>query len=51
MVETLDSRKRAELLNRACMTAQRPEPLRVMVQVNTSGEESKYVTTTATIIL
>ncbi|KAI8057832.1 hypothetical protein BDF22DRAFT_662525 [Syncephalis plumigaleata] len=42
MVETLDSRKRAELLNRACMTAQRSEPLRVMVQVNTSGEESKH---------
>ncbi|KAI9592403.1 hypothetical protein BDF19DRAFT_451658 [Syncephalis fuscata] len=41
MVETLDSQKRAELLNRACITAQRAEPLRVMVQVNTSDEESK----------
>ncbi|KXZ46351.1 hypothetical protein GPECTOR_44g3 [Gonium pectorale] len=42
MVETVDSTKLADRLNRAVEQAGRPEPLAVMVQVNTSGEESKY---------
>ncbi|RKP08949.1 hypothetical protein THASP1DRAFT_29245, partial [Thamnocephalis sphaerospora] len=45
-VETLDSRKRAQLLDHACMQVERAEPLRVFVQVNTSGEESKSGVTT-----
>ncbi|GLC39504.1 hypothetical protein PLESTF_001853800 [Pleodorina starrii] len=42
MVETVDSTKLADKLNRAVETAGRSQPLPVMVQVNTSGEESKY---------
>ncbi|GIL44217.1 hypothetical protein Vafri_1741 [Volvox africanus] len=42
MVETVDSTKLADKLNRAVEVAGRTEPLRVMVQVNTSGEESKF---------
>ncbi|GBG90890.1 hypothetical protein CBR_g51397 [Chara braunii] len=41
-VETVDSVKIANHLNRACSSAARQERLRVMVQVNTSGEPSKY---------
>lgn len=41
MVETVDSEKIASHLNKAVMSEGRP-PLRVMVQVNTSGEESKF---------
>lgn len=40
-VETVDSQKIANHLNRACEGAERDELLKVMVQVNTSGEESK----------
>ncbi|GIM16991.1 hypothetical protein Vretimale_19549 [Volvox reticuliferus] len=42
MVETVDSTKLADKLNRAVDLAGRTEPLAVMVQVNTSGEESKF---------
>ncbi|GFR46991.1 hypothetical protein Agub_g8645 [Astrephomene gubernaculifera] len=42
MVETVDSVKLADKLNRAVEQAGRQEPLAVMVQVNTSGEESKH---------
>lgn len=41
MVETVDSAKLANKLNNAVMEAARP-PLNVMVQVNTSGEETKF---------
>ncbi|GAX86632.1 hypothetical protein CEUSTIGMA_g14040.t1 [Chlamydomonas eustigma] len=41
MVETVDSTKLAHKLNKAVEGSGRP-PLSVMVQVNTSGEESKY---------
>ncbi|KAI9319907.1 hypothetical protein BX666DRAFT_1917284 [Dichotomocladium elegans] len=40
VVETVDSRKKADALNKACANI-RANPLRVFVQVNTSGEESK----------
>ena len=40
MVETVDTRKLAKTLNTACVSAER-EQLRVLVQVNTSGEETK----------
>ena len=41
-VETLDSKKLANKLDTACAESQRTEPLSVMLQVNTSGEESKF---------
>ncbi|CDS12723.1 hypothetical protein LRAMOSA04908 [Lichtheimia ramosa] len=40
VVETVDSQKKADTLNKAC-TGLRPDPLRVFVQVNTSGEDVK----------
>ncbi|KAF9916767.1 hypothetical protein FBU30_001169 [Linnemannia zychae] len=40
-VETVDSAKKASTLDKACAAAARPEPLRIFLQVNTSGEESK----------
>ncbi|KAF9084572.1 hypothetical protein BGX27_003760 [Mortierella sp. AM989] len=33
--------KKASTLDKACAAAARPEPLRIFLQVNTSGEESK----------
>lgn len=42
MVETVDSAKLADRLDRAVAASGRAEPLPVAVQVNTSGEESKY---------
>lgn len=42
MVETVDSAKLADRLDRCVAAAGRAEPLAVAVQVNTSGEESKY---------
>ncbi|KAI9202957.1 uncharacterized protein BJ171DRAFT_511366 [Polychytrium aggregatum] len=39
MVETIDGTKKADAMNKAC--AGRPYPLRVMIQVNTSGEDTK----------
>ncbi|KAG0301853.1 hypothetical protein BGZ97_002583 [Linnemannia gamsii] len=41
VVETVDSAKKATTLDKACATAARAEPLRIFLQVNTSGEESK----------
>ena len=43
MVETIDSAKLADALNTSCSKANRTNKLKVMVQVNTSGEESKKV--------
>lgn len=40
VVETVDSQKKADTLNKAC-AGLRPDPLRVFVQVNTSGEDGK----------
>ncbi|CAD7700213.1 unnamed protein product [Ostreobium quekettii] len=40
MIETVDSEKLANKLNKAILSLARP-PLNIMVQVNTSGEESK----------
>ncbi|KAJ3031653.1 UNVERIFIED_CONTAM: hypothetical protein HDU68_001733 [Siphonaria sp. JEL0065] len=40
-VETVDGAKKADTLQKALVQAQRPNPLNVFVQVNTSGEESK----------
>lgn len=41
MVETVDKVKLANKLNNACINAGRSEKLKVLVQVNTSGEEQK----------
>ncbi|CAG8540353.1 13357_t:CDS:2 [Funneliformis caledonium] len=38
-VETIDSKKKAELMNKACVS--RDDKLKIFLQVNTSGEESK----------
>lgn len=42
VVETVDSAKKATTLDKACAAAARAEPLRIFLQVNTSGEESKH---------
>ncbi|KIZ03348.1 hypothetical protein MNEG_4609 [Monoraphidium neglectum] len=42
MIETVDSAKLADRIDRCVAGAGRKEPLAVAVQVNTSGEESKY---------
>ena len=42
MLETVDTTKLADRLNRICGELGRETPLRVLVQVNTSGEESKH---------
>jgi uncharacterized pyridoxal phosphate-containing UPF0001 family protein len=41
VIETVDSTKKAEVLEKACLSVQRPERLRVFLQVNTSGEDAK----------
>jgi pyridoxal phosphate enzyme (YggS family) len=41
VVETVDSAKLARKLNAACAAVARTTPLNIMIQVNTSGEESK----------
>ncbi|KAI8369715.1 hypothetical protein BD560DRAFT_397625 [Blakeslea trispora] len=41
IVETIDSAKKADALNKACTSVERKEKLKVYVQVNTSGEEAK----------
>lgn len=41
MVETVDSKKLATALNTACQNRKWETPLSVMVQINTSGEETK----------
>lgn len=40
VVETVDNSKKASTLDKACASAARSEPLRIFLQVNTSGEES-----------
>jgi uncharacterized pyridoxal phosphate-containing UPF0001 family protein len=39
LVETIDSAKKADALNKACVTVGRESKLKIYVQVNTSGEE------------
>ncbi|KAI9258517.1 hypothetical protein BY458DRAFT_518156 [Sporodiniella umbellata] len=41
VVETVDSGKKADALNRACIAVERKEVLNVFVQINTSEEEAK----------
>lgn len=43
MVETVDSQKLATALEKACVKLSRPGPLSVLIQVNSSGEESMWV--------
>ena len=43
MVETVDSTKLADALDASWGKANKTNKLKVMVQVNTSGEESKYI--------
>lgn len=40
-MEAIDSSKKADALNKACLSCERKEPLNVFVQVNTSNEQSK----------
>jgi pyridoxal phosphate enzyme (YggS family) len=42
LVESVDSVKLATELNKACESVNRPSRLNVLIQVNTSGEESKF---------
>lgn len=42
MVETVDSIKLADALNNSWMKLEKPHQLKVLVQVNTSGEASNY---------
>jgi len=52
MVETIDSAKLADALNTSCSKANRTNKLKVMVQVNTSGEENKSgVASTEVVVL
>ncbi|CAO3630263.1 unnamed protein product [Mucor fragilis] len=41
IVETIDSAKKADTLNKACVAVERQDKLKVYVQVNTSGEDAK----------
>ena len=41
MVETVDSLKLADLLNKACLKQNRPTPLKILIEVATSTEDSK----------
>jgi pyridoxal phosphate enzyme (YggS family) len=41
-VETVDSQKKAGLLEKAAAAAERTAPLRIFIQINTSGEE-RYI--------
>ncbi|GAB6023309.1 hypothetical protein CHUAL_008112 [Chamberlinius hualienensis] len=41
MIETVDSNKLASVLNSSWEKFKKPEPLNVLVQINTSGEDSK----------
>ena len=42
IVETIDSAKKADELNKAFVSVERKDKLKVYVQVNTSREEGKY---------
>jgi hypothetical protein len=44
VVETVDSTRIAKAINDALQKLNKQAPLKVMAQVNTSGEESKYWT-------
>lgn len=46
MVETVNKWKMAHVLDRHWGLGEREEPLRVLVQVNTSGEASQYMSST-----
>jgi len=41
MLHTVDSAKLADMVDRAWSKLAKPEPLKIMIQVNTSGEDSK----------
>ncbi|KAJ3092582.1 hypothetical protein HK102_005351 [Quaeritorhiza haematococci] len=41
VVETIDSARKADTMNKACANSGRITPLSIFVQINTSGEESK----------
>lgn len=41
MIHTVDSKKLADLIDRTCSKLQKPDPLKIMIQVNTSSEDSK----------
>ena len=43
MVETVDSAKLASALSSSWGKQNKQNPLNIMVQVNTSGEDSKYI--------
>lgn len=43
MIETVDSLKLASALNTSWIKLEKTEKLKIMVQVNTSGEESKFI--------
>ena len=49
MVETVNKWKTAHVLDRHWGLGEREEPLRVLVQVNTSGEASQWVTSHHTV--
>lgn len=42
-METIDSVKKADALNKACVAVGRQTKLKVYVQVNTSGEEGIFL--------
>lgn len=44
VIESVDSMITADKLNQACEKKNRPDRLRVMIQVNTSGEDRKKLT-------
>ena len=55
LIETIDSEKLAEVVNASWMRLKKPDRLKVMVQINTSEEESmntflKYRLLTCTIV-
>ncbi|KAG0263500.1 hypothetical protein DFQ27_001752 [Actinomortierella ambigua] len=50
VVETVDSAKKATTLDKACANSGRKEPLRIFLQVNTSGEDTKSGMTPAEIV-
>ncbi|KAF9975389.1 hypothetical protein BGZ73_000953 [Actinomortierella ambigua] len=50
VVETVDNAKKATTLDKACANAGRKEPLRVYLQINTSGEDTKSGMTPAEVV-
>lgn len=41
MLHTVDSAKLADIIDKTWFKLAKPEPLKIMIQVNTSGEDSK----------